>query len=274
MLTSGRDIGGNALWFTERGRLPGQPRIDTSRWQTVVIWWRRETDPLAPPGTIEATMTAVEKAITGNRDKAEAADTLDELGKTLLDLINSAETIAKDRLDRQRARCNAQPSLITPTIIGNARHLSEIYSKNVYNVDFGFLWRRIRTVIPETDYVARQLDAARAQLDFAVLSLIGITATTVAWAVILLANLRLWPLLLLSAFGTAMTWLFHLLVVESQKGLGEVAQAAVDRFRFELLKSLHIDLPKTLDDERKIWSTLAAIADGRAPNANMDWTHS
>jgi hypothetical protein len=61
-------------------------------------------------------------------------------------------------------------------------------------------------------------------------------------------------------------------VVASQIGLGEVAQGIVDRFRFEVLKMLHIKPPATLAAEREIWSTMAAIARGERASADMVWT--
>jgi hypothetical protein len=54
--------------------------------------------------------------------------------------------------------------------------------------------------------------------------------------------------------------------------LGELAQVVVDRYRFDVLKMLHIKPPATLSAEREIWRALADVAQGKAEEgADIVW---
>jgi hypothetical protein len=67
-------------------------------------------------------------------------------------------------------------------------------------------------------------------------------------------------------------WFFYRLVVAAQAGLGELVQVVVDRFRFDVLKMLHIKAPPTLAAERELWSLLGTVAARPTPDADLTWT--
>jgi hypothetical protein len=81
-----------------------------------------------------------------------------------------------------------------------------------------------------------------------------------------------WPFLLLGITGPLVVRFFYQLVVESQISLGDLAQGVVDRYRFDVLKMLHIKPPATLLAEREIWSNQYDIARGDKPGADIVWT--
>jgi hypothetical protein len=98
-------------------------------------------------------------------------------------------------------------------------------------------------------------------------------ATLVVWLPLLAFTQREpWSFLALGIGGPFLIRFFYQLVVASQIGLGEVAEGIMDRFRFEVLKMLHIKPPATLAAEREIWSAMAAIARGEGASADMVWT--
>ena len=112
----------------------------------------------------------------------------------------------------------------------------------------------------------------RALADFSVLSLMLAAATFCVWLPLLaLTQTEPWTFLGLGIGGPLLVRFFYQLMVASQISLGEVAQGVVDRFRFDVLKMLHIKAPATLEAEREIWSTVAAIARGERPSTDMIW---
>ena len=222
--------------------------------------------------TLRAAVDAVVNALKEN-DATQVED-LADIDSRMRDAIGAMRNNAQARNQRLLERLNAMPQDMRPTDIGNARYRSERYSQNVYNANFEFLWSRVQTVIPENDPAAKRIEAARSLLDFAVLSLVlGVALLTIWLPLLALEGNALVPFLLLGTLGPVVVRLIYQLVIEAQISLGEVAQGAVDRFRFDALKMLHIKPPATLSAEREIWSTLSDIAHGDAPNSDMVWTN-
>jgi hypothetical protein len=220
---------------------------------------------------LRAAVDAVANALRRN-DATQDPD-LGDLDAQILDAVGTALDNARTQYERQLERYKKLPRDVQPTAIGNARNQSELYSQSVYNVEFAFLWPRVQMVIPENDPIAKRIDAARSLVDFAVLSLVLAVALLAIWLPILaMQGASPWPFLILGAGGPVLVRFFYQLVVESQISLGEIAQGVVDRFRFDLLKMLHIKPPATLSAERELWSTLSAVVRGDAQNADFVWT--
>jgi hypothetical protein len=117
--------------------------------------------------------------------------------------------------------------------MGNVRQYLENYANDVYHADFDFLWPRVQAVIGETDVTAKRIEAARSLADFAVLSVLLTVVTMLVWLPVLaLLDTTPWRFLAVGIPGPVVGLLFFHLVVESQVGLGELAQIAIDRFRF------------------------------------------
>jgi hypothetical protein len=173
------------------------------------------------------------------------------------------------RMDRMRRL----PPQVQATSSGNVRQHLENYANNFYHADFDFLWPRVQAVIGETDAMVKRIDAARSLADFAVLSLLLTIVTMLVWLPVLsLMDTTPWRLLAVGILGPVVGWVFLHLVVESQISLGELAQIAIDRFRFEVLKTLHIKAPLTLSAERQIWKVLSEAARGEEVDADVAWT--
>ena len=189
--------------------------------------------------------------------------------QSLAYLAVMAGSHAARRLDRKRRL----PPQVQATSTGNVRQYLENYANDVYHADFNFLWPRVQAVIGETDAMAKRIDAARSLADFAVLSLLLTIVTMLVWFPALsLMDTAPWRLLAVGILGPVVGWVFFHLVVESQISLGELAQIAIDRFRFEVLKTLHIKPPPTLSAERQIWKALSEAARGEGVDADVAWT--
>jgi hypothetical protein len=208
-----------------------------------------------------------------NTNAAAQSGILGGLEGRILDALDKADENARDRFQRLLQQHNKLPPEPQPTRAGEARNLSELYSRRVYDVEFAFIWPRVQMVIKDDDPSTKRIEAARALADFSVLSLMLAVATLVVWLPLLaLTQKEPWSFLGLGIAGPLLVRFFYQLVIESQISLGEAAQGIVDRFRFDVLKMLHIKPPATLAAEREIWSTMAAIARGERPAGDVVWT--
>jgi hypothetical protein len=221
---------------------------EVSRVETAIADWRRSI-----PAATDSIVDRLEQSFF----------------QVLADLAIMAGSHAERRLDRKRRL----PPQVQATSMGNARQYLENYAKDVYHADFAFLWPRVQAVIGETDSMAKRIEAARSLADFAVLSVVLAIITMLVWLPLLaLLDITPWRFLAVGIFGPVIGRLFFYLVVESQVSLGELAQIAIDRFRFEVLKTMHIKPPLTLSAERQIWKTLSEAARGEGLDADIAWT--
>jgi hypothetical protein len=190
----------------------------------------------------------------------------------IIELLRRAREQSDRLRQHQEERLRDRPADVQPTEVGNVRARSERYCREMYGVDFNYIWSRLQLVIAENEAVARRIEAAKALIDFAVLSLVLTTALVVVWLPLLALRGRSpWLFLIMGALGPLLIGFFYRLVVETQLSFGNVMQGVVDRFRFDLLKMLHIKPPATLGDERVIWRWLEDAANGEPVNSDVVW---
>lgn len=224
------------------------------------------------PGKLTLWFVVGAASVALNTNAASRSGIVGGLEARILDSLDKADENARDRHRRLLEAFNKLPRDPQPTRAGEARNLSELYTQSVYHVEFSFLWPRVQMVIKDDDPSMKRIEAARALADFSVLSLMLAVATLGVWLPLLSFTQREpWTFLGLGLGGPLLIRFFYQLMVESQISLGEVAQGVVDRFRFDVLKMLHIKPPATLEGEREIWSTMAAIARGERPSTDIIW---
>jgi hypothetical protein len=187
------------------------------------------------------------------------AEGLDQMQRELQDTLQFFKDIAGRNLQRKEAefRTSFVLSDIKPTLIGNARAAMEQYPAVAYFADFNFLWPRMRIVLAKDDAISSAVDAASAQLDFAVLMTVLSLATAIAWLILLpfLGS----SIVLYCVVGIVLPALvpfFYWLVAETQQAFGGVMEMAVDGLRFRLLSALRLPLPVTLEAEQRTWRNL------------------
>jgi len=223
----------------------------------------------------EAEVFRVETALASARRSISPAidPILDGLEQSFFQALAYQAVMAGSHAARRLDRKRRLPPQVQATSMGNVRQYLENYANDVYHADFDFLWPRVQAVIGETDAMAKRIEAARSLADFAVLSILLTIVTILVWLPVLaMLDSTPWRFLLVGILGPAVGWVFFNLIVESQISLGEVAQIAIDRFRFEVLKTLHIKPPSTLSAERQIWRTLRDAARGEGADADIAWT--
>jgi hypothetical protein len=172
-------------------------------------------------------------------------------------------TLRRNTLMRQLAEeFPDQEEYLLPTPFGNVIRSFEIYSRYMYGLEAVDGWARLLAVIPK-DYL-EHTNNARAKVDFWVnlgiifallqieyIMLAFVTGTSLKWWVVLLF-IWLGTIAPLRATGAAIEW-------------GDFVKSAFDVYRFKLLEALGIDLPKTREGEKKLWTKYSQAIIYRLP---------
>jgi hypothetical protein len=232
----------------------------------------RSRDPAAAAARAVAEALRANSSVAGGAANAALASRVAAVHRQIIELLRRAIEQSDRLRQHQQERVRGHPADVQPTQVGNARVRSERYCREMYGVDFNYIWPRLQLIIAENDAAARRIEAAKALIDFAVLSLVLTTALVVVWLPLLALRGRSpWLFLIMGSFGPLLIGFFYRLVVQTQISFGEVIQGVVDRFRFDLLKILHIKPPATLADERAIWRWLEEAANGEPVNSDLVW---
>jgi hypothetical protein len=230
----------------------------------------------------ENTHTAVLAALAVNNPKQDAlppAATADDKTRSartnaaaeqfeglLVDMAN--EALYRYQIIQTRIRVAGALENPRATLIGDARLVVESYARGVYQVDFDFLWPRLLVAMKADkadDPVLEAIETARAQVDFAVLSLVLAASIPAVWLPTLLAHEGpAWLFLVIGAATPLVLSFFYNLAFEGQLALGDVVKTAIDKSRFLVLKMLRLPEPATRSEERALWRQIAnAEDDGR-----------
>ena len=151
---------------------------------------------------------------------------------------------------------------LLPTPFGNVLRSFEIYPRVMYGFEAIDGWGRLLSVIPK-DYL-ELIDAARAQVDFWVN--LGVVFILLQIEYILLAfmtgtPLQWWVVLLFIVLGT----IAPLRATSAASEWGDFVKSAFDVYRFKLLESLGMDIPKSRQEEKIIWTKYSQAIIYRIP---------
>ena len=137
--------------------------------------------------------------------------------------------------------------LVMPTRLGNALRAAEDRAGRRYGLDTIAAWPRLYPLL--SDRVLALVDDLRAQMDIAA----RFTAVLLAAGVVsaaLLATHGWW--LLVPAAALALAWLSYRGACSAALGYGDGLETAFDLHRLDLRASLHLPLPRTLEEERAL----------------------
>ena len=152
---------------------------------------------------------------------------------------------------------------LLPTPFGNVLRSFEVYPRYMYGFEAIDGWGRLLAVIPK-DYL-ELIDAARAQVDFWVnlgVVLILLQIEYIVLAFMTGTPLQWWIILLFIGLGTVAP----LRATSSAREWGDFVKAAFDVYRFNLLESLGMDLPKNREEEKILWTKYSQAIIYRLPD--------
>jgi hypothetical protein len=156
---------------------------------------------------------------------------------------------------------------LLPTPFGNVLRSFEVYPRYMYGFEAIDGWGRLLAVIPK-DYL-ELIDAARAQVDFWVnlgVVFILLQIEYIVLAFIMGTPLQSWIVILFIVLGT----IAPMRATSAAREWGDFVKAAFDVYRFNLLESLGIDLPKNREEERKLWTKYSQAIIYRLPETLPD----
>jgi hypothetical protein len=140
-----------------------------------------------------------------------------------------------------------------PTRLGNVIASFEDYSFNKYEIDSVTIWPRFLPVLSQVKY-SLYLEKEKANFDFLInLCLIVILFCVELFVVGLLFISELSHWLFWIGFLFCIAYILYCTAVSGALGWGNAVRVAFDLYRFELLASLKIKLPKNDNEARMIW---------------------
>ncbi len=146
---------------------------------------------------------------------------------------------------------------LLPTQFGNTLRAAESYPGDPerYGVDAVFFWPRLYLILPDT--VRTTVGSARADIDRSLLTTtLAALAAASALGFGLYGNVgrETWIPIAVGALIVA-----RLSYGSAQRAaivFGEILRACFDLYRRPLLTSMGLELPETLEDERRVWTAL------------------
>jgi len=152
---------------------------------------------------------------------------------------------------------------LLPTAFGNTLRAFETYSRVMYGLESIDGWSRILAVVPE-DY-RTLIDNAKTQVDFWVnMGLVSILLLVEYFGIAYYQNAfnALWLLGLIIMTMIISPYRAKRVAVE----WGDLVKSVFDLYRFDLLEAMGIELPKTRDEERVLWTKVSQAMIYRLPN--------
>lgn len=177
-----------------------------------------------------------------------------------------------DALARLADEFPEQKDLVLPTRFGNVVRAFERYPQVVYGIDAINAWARLQAVIGEAYCLL--LDEAKAQLDllvnlwFGALMICALHLSLLAWALIEGNGVPrhlgwgAWaiPIAALAAALLAAKW-----AQSAAAQWGALVKGAFDLYRGELCRQMGLEMPRSIEHERAMWTTVAQTMLYRLP---------
>jgi hypothetical protein len=163
---------------------------------------------------------------------------------------------------------------VNATSMGNIAESVRSYARSRYEINLDSFWSRFQKLIQADDKFYASLLDAKTQLDF-LISLFWLTVLfTVIWLSFLLYARVSWlAFTLVGASGAVMAGVWYKIATRNYLAFADILRTSIDLFRFELLTSLHSQLPISSDDERLIWTNLNRLIGYGEGRQSVPYTH-
>jgi hypothetical protein len=141
---------------------------------------------------------------------------------------------------------------IQATKLGNAMVAMEIYGNRAYGLDSQTLWYELQSVVTES--VRRDVEDARAAVDFFVSAIAHLTLLTAVASVVALWSYSLVPAVVAVAAACLVPAAYRQAVLNVAGWRGSM-RALVNLGRVPLADALGLRLPRTFESERAMWES-------------------
>lgn len=195
---------------------------------------------------------------------ANPADQVRELDQMQVDFVEllefvhqSAEAAYTELNSELGIRFPKNVARVGPTRLANQAEVQREYGLRRYGLDIELYWLRLQKIARGDDRFFPLLEDAKTQLDFSVTTVALLTLLTVVWGLLSLLYASTASLfLVLAVLGPLSIWLFSHVVNQSYRAFSEAVRSAVDLYRFDLLRALHLPLPPDSAKEKLLWAGL------------------
>lgn len=146
---------------------------------------------------------------------------------------------------------------LLPTTLGNALRSTEDLAGQRYGLKAVVVWPRLYPFIAEP--LRAQIAHFRDQYSRGARLSVGFVTASFITAIVLLPNGGWWRLF--PATGILLSWISYRSAVTAARLHGVVVMSAFDLYRLDLLKGLHVELPRTPREERVMNEAISAFFD-------------
>lgn len=238
---------------------------------------RRLSNQNVNPGEIQAEVDSMTNALKNNSPELNtpASEELDLDHSALLSLI----LYAADNWEAQVVKYFNEVQLqfagknIAPTKMGNISNVAPYYAASRYGINLDIFWTRLQKVLQSDTNFYPLIQQAKRQLDFLVSLFWQTLVFTLLWVVLLpwLTDAKL-LFVLIAIAGPVLTWIWYKIAVQNYLALSDLLRAAIDLYRLDLLRTLHLPLPANAEQERALWQVLEQRL-GYADRSNVVLQH-
>lgn len=190
--------------------------------------------------------------------------------------IEDAEAVDPEPLSAQRRSERAALLLdqypayerILPTMLGNVLRAAEDFAGERYGLDATMIWPRLYVVMPSK--ILAILNDQRVQLDLTAQLCVTMTVGAAVCTGLLLGY---GPWLLIPLGLYTLAWLAYRAAIAIAIEYGTMMATAIDLYRFDLLKALHVPLPRSRAQELRINNKLCEVLSQATADVRLRLTH-
>lgn len=196
--------------------------------------------------------------------KAEELAALGQVHNRFRELAKYAHEDIEARFGRMRdERYRQYPqeaSRVAPTILANLSlaHEDHIYAR--YSINIDLLWPAVARIVRGDAQFSTALDEAQLRLEFSVSMAAVSMIYTLMWSIVLLIE-RTGSVAFatIAVAGPILAIVFYQMTIWNLYSFCASVRSAVELFRFDVLKSLHLQLPSSAKYERELWKAVTVL---------------
>lgn len=229
--------------------------------QLANLFDRRAGNQNIGPQEIQAEVDAMKAMLQTNSPilATQASSDLDKDYRALLRLM----AFAADKREAQVVKYLNEIQFdyagkdVAPTKMGNISRTALYYAESRYSMNLEIFWTRLQKILQGDSNFYPVIQEGKMHLDFLV-ALFWLTLSfTLIWVILLpIFGEAEYLFLLIATLGPALTWLWYRIALQNYRAFSDLLRAAIDLYRLDLLKALHLPLPVNAEQERTLWIVL------------------